>query len=161
MINLILVRHAKSDWNFDLTDKMRPIQERGIIDSNLVSKEFIDFLPNSYTFISSTAQRARQTALIFAENFKYPNSNIHFIEELYTFDENQLEQVIKSLKNDLKTVILFGHNPALTNFVNTFGTIYIDNLPTTGLVWLQFDTDDWGKINKGKAIKIIFPKNLK
>jgi len=58
-------------------------------------------------------------------------------------------------------LIVFGHNAAMTNFVNKFGNVFIDNLPTSGFVSLQFDTDDWEKIKKGKTKKIIVPKDLK
>ena len=72
-----------------------------------------------------------------------------------------MEKVIKSSNNIFETIILFGHNEAITNFVNKFGDIFIDHVPTAGFVALQFDTDDWAKINKGKTKKILFPKNLK
>ncbi|MEY2869533.1 MAG: hypothetical protein RIR01_2030, partial [Bacteroidota bacterium] len=59
------------------------------------------------------------------------------------------------------SVILFGHNAAITNFVNKFGDVFIDNVPTSGFVSLQFDTDSWDSISKGKTKKIIMPKDLK
>ena len=110
---------------------------------------------------SSTAKRASETAIIFAQNFLYPIENIVFKEELYTFDENNLERIVKSLNNKYDNVILFGHNEAITNFVNKFGDIFIDNVSTSGLVSLQFDTDDWQNIHNGKTLKVLFPKDLK
>jgi phosphohistidine phosphatase len=80
---------------------------------------------------------------------------------LYTFDERQLEKVIKSCDNSFESVILFGHNEAITNFVNKFGDVFIDNVPTSGFVSLQFDSDSWDTIDKGKTNKTIFPKDLK
>lgn len=109
---------------------------------------------------SSTAARASETALIFAQNISYPLS-IVFKDDLYTFDEKQLEKVIKSCDNSLESVILFGHNEAITNFVNKFGDVFIDNVPTSGFVSLQFDAESWDTINKGKTHKTIFPKDLK
>ena len=109
----------------------------------------------------STAKRAQETALIFAQNFSYPIKSIVFKEELYTFDVNQLEKVIKSLNNDSESVILFGHNEAITNFVNKFGDIFIENVPTSGFVSLKFNSETWQSIEKGKTMKIIFPKDLK
>ena len=82
-------------------------------------------------------------------------------EDLYTFDENQLEKVIKSLNNDLENVILFGHNEAITNFVNKFGDIFIENVPTSGLVWIKFDCLEWKLLKKGKTQKVVFPRDLK
>jgi len=58
-------------------------------------------------------------------------------------------------------LIIFGHNAAITNFVNKFGDIKIDNVPTCGFVSLQFKSGYWEKIQKGETKKIIIPKDLK
>ena len=161
MKNLILIRHGKSSWEDPIKDIDRPLNQRGVNEANLVASNCLRFLPPTYVLWSSVAKRASQTALIFAQNILYPIESIVFKQELYTFDENNLEKVIKSGNNLSETIILFGHNEAITNFVNKFGDIFIDNVPTAGFVALQFDTDDWKKINRGKTKKILFPKNLK
>lgn len=161
MKNLILVRHAKSSWEAPLNDRDRPLSKNGLQAAHLVSSYVSKYLPKTYLFWSSVAERASQTALIFAQNLSYPIESIIYKEDLYTFDENQLTKVIKSCKNDFDNVILFGHNGAITNFVNKFGDVFIENVPTSGFVSLQFDVDDWGAIQKGKTLKIIVPKDLK
>ena len=161
MKNLILIRHAKSSWNNPCQDINRPLEQRGIDDAHLVASNCIKFLPSTIVIHSSSAKRARETALIFAKTILYPFESIVFRDDLYTFDENKLEDIIKSIGNDFENVILFGHNEAITNFVNKFGDIFIDNVPTSGLVWLEFETDNWEKIRNGKTKKTIFPRNLK
>jgi phosphohistidine phosphatase len=161
MKNLFLIRHAKSSWEAPLRDIDRPLDHKGIIDAHLVASNCIQFIPSTYLIWCSLAKRTQETAIIFAQTFLYPIESIVFKEELYTFDVNQLEKVIKSCSNDFENVILFGHNDAITNFVDKFGDVFIGHVPTAGFVWLQFDTDSWGEINKGKTKKIIFPKNLK
>jgi len=161
MKNLIVIRHAKSSWEAPLKDIDRPLDQRGINDAHLVAANCIKFIPSTYIMWSSPAKRASETALIFAQNISYPIESIDFKDELYTFDENQLEKVIKSCSNVFESVILFGHNEAITNFVNKFGDVFIDHVPTSGFVSLQFDTDNWEKINKGRTKKTIFPKKIK
>ncbi len=161
MKNLILVRHAKSSWETPLKDRDRPLSKNGLQAAHLVSSYVSKYLPKTYLFWTSVAERASQTALIFAQNLSYPIESIIYKEELYTFDENQLAKVIKSCKNELDSVILFGHNGAITNFVNKFGDVFIENVPTSGFVSLQFDVDDWSAIEKGKTLKVIVPKDLK
>ncbi|QSW88275.1 MULTISPECIES: histidine phosphatase family protein [Flavobacterium] len=161
MKNLILIRHAKSSWEAPLKDFDRPLMKRGIKDAHEVSVNISDYLPKTYIIWSSTAARATETALIFAQNISYPIESIVFKDELYTFDVKQLEKVIKSCDNSLESVILFGHNEAITNFVNKFGDVFIDNVPTSGFVSLQFDSESWDGIDKGKTHKTIFPKDLK
>ena len=161
MKNLILVRHAKSSWEAPLKDIDRPLEQRGIKDAHLVATNCVDYVPPIFVMWSSTAKRASETALMFAQNILYPVESIVFKEELYTFDVNQLEKVVKSCSNFFENVILFGHNEAITNFVNKFGDIFIENVPTSGFVSLEFATDNWEKIAKGKTQKIIFPKKIK
>ena len=161
MKNLILVRHAKSSWETPLKDRDRPLSKNGLQAAHLVSSYVSKYLPKTYLFWTSVAERASQTALIFAQNLSYPIESIIYKEELYTFDENQLAKVIKSCKNEFDSVILFGHNGAITNFVNKFGDVFIENVPTSGFVSLQFDVEDWSAIEKGKTLKVIVPKDLK
>jgi len=161
MKNLILIRHAKSSWEAPLKDFDRPLMKRGILDAHDVSANISNFLPKTYIIWSSSAARASETALIFAQNISYPIESIIFKDDLYTFDDKQLEKVIKSCDNSLESIILFGHNEAITNFVNKFGDVFIENVPTSGFVSLQFDTESWDNINKGKTHKTIFPKDLK
>lgn len=161
MKNLILVRHAKSSWETPLQDRDRPLSKRGVMAAHLVSSHVADFLPKTYLFWSSVAERASQTAIVFAQNLAYPVESILYKEELYTFDEKELTKAIQSCQNDYESIILFGHNGAITNFVNKFGDVYIDNVPTAGFVSLQFDVNDWKSITKGKTLKFIVPNDLK
>jgi len=161
MKNLIVIRHAKSSWDAPLKDIDRPLDNRGIKDAHRIALRAVKHLPKTFLMFSSTAKRASETAIIFAQNFLYPVGNIVFKEELYTFDENSLERVVKSFDNKYDNVILFGHNEAITNFVNKFGDIYIENVPTSGFVSLKFDSDNWQFIDRGRTIKTLFPKDLK
>lgn len=159
--NLILIRHAKSSWEIPINDIDSPLNERGIADAHLVAKNCQKWIPPNSVLWCSTAKRTKETAIIFAETILYPVESIVFKEELYTFDENQLEKFIKSIKDTFENVILFVHNEAITNFVNEFGDVFIDHIPTAGFVWLELDVDSWKKIKKGKTKKTIFSKNLK
>ena len=161
MKNLILIRHAKSSWDEPVSDKDRKLTEGGKNDAALVSLESRNLLNGEFLLFSSNARRAYETATIFATNYSVPLNQIIINEDLYTFDENQLEKVIKSLNNDLENVILFGHNEAITNFVNKFGDIFIENVPTSGLVWIKFDCLEWKLLKKGKTQKVVFPRDLK
>ncbi len=158
MKKLIIIRHAKSSWEAPLKDIDRPLTKKGILDVHYISEKCRKYLPSKFIIWSSTAKRASETALIFAQTILYPLENIVYKEDLYTFELHKLENVIKSCSNDFENVILFGHNEAITNFVNKFGDIKINNVPTAGFVSIEFDSDSWENINIGKTKKIIFPK---
>lgn len=161
MKNLILIRHAKSSWEAPLLDKDRPLTKGGIVDAHFVAEKTIGNLPKTFLILSSTAKRASEMAMIFAQTFSYPLESIIFKNDLYTFEVNQLEKIVKKFDDLYDCVILFGHNEAITDFVNKFGNIEIFNVPTSGMVSIEFESNSWVNIKKGKTIKTIFPKDFK
>lgn len=161
MKNLILIRHGKSSWDLPVQDHDRPLTTRGILDAHLTSDEFKKFLPKRFILWTSTARRTFDTALIFAQNYLIPEELLLTDKKLYTFDCKSLTHVIKKINNAHESLILFGHNNAITDFVNKFGDTYIEKVPTSGIVVLKFDQDNWKDIQNGKVIKTIFPKDLK
>jgi phosphohistidine phosphatase len=161
MKNLILIRHAKSSWETPSKDIDRPISQRGIHDANIIFSQLNVFLPKTFLVWSSPAKRARETAMIFSQNLSIPYESVIINENLYTFDSKNLEEAIKKCENRFDSLILFGHNEAITDFVNKFGDLYIDNVPTAGFVSISFEQNDWNAIHKGKTIKTLFPRQLK
>jgi phosphohistidine phosphatase len=161
MKNLILIRHAKSSWEAPLKDKDRPLTNRGILDAHFVAQQTIEHLPKAFVIWSSTAKRARETAMIFTQTFSCPLESIIFKDDLYTFEASQLEKIVKNCNDLYDCVILFGHNEAITDFVNKFGNTEIFNVPTSGMVSIEFEGNAWGNLKNGKTIKTIFPKDFK
>ena len=161
MKNLILIRHAKSSWDAPIDDKQRFLSTRGVKDAHLISQHINALIPKVNLIWSSTAKRASETAIIFAQNLNWPLESIIFKEGLYTFDCSKLEKEIKQCADEYENVILFGHNEAITEFVNKFGNVFIDNVPTTGFVSISFPEDSWTKIKNGKTTKTLFPRDLK
>jgi phosphohistidine phosphatase len=161
MKNLFLIRHAKSSWDNPIQDINRSISARGIQDAHLIASKLVSFVPSSYIVWCSKAKRTIETAYIFSDYLSIPLETIYFTEDLYTFDDKDLLKIIKKCKNLHDNLILFGHNEAITNFVNKFGDLYIENVPTSGVVALQFDSEDWKNISKGKTITTLFPSQFK
>ena len=161
MKNLILIRHSKSSWDAPVQDIDRSISKRGVRDAHLIASKSVNIVPKSYIVWSSRAKRTTETAYIFSQYLSIPLETIYFTADLYTFDDKKLLQIIKKCKNEHDSLILFVHNEAITNFVNKFGDLYIDNVPTSGLVALQFDSNDWEDLGKGKTITTLFPSQFK
>lgn len=161
MKKLILVRHGKSSWNEDLPDDERPLKKRAFKDADLVINAFSTFVKPPMTLWSSYAVRALTTAKIFKEKLQIPDDNFVVKEALYTFDGAQLLQVIMSCDDDIDTLMIFGHNPAMTSVVNRLGDQDFNNVPTTGLCMIEFKTNSWKEIKNGKTLLYLFPKNLR
>ena len=161
MKKLILVRHAKSSWENNLSDHDRPLNDRGIADAILVSNHIKESDFSADLVLSSDAVRAKTTAKIFVENLQIEASIFHLENDLYDFSGSQLLHLIKNCDNSINTLMIFGHNHAVTAFVNTFGDIPIDNVPTCGVVSIVFDIDNWENIAKGETVSTLFPRDLK
>lgn len=161
MKKLILVRHGKSSWNEDLPDDERPLKKRAYKDADLVINAFSNFAKTPMTLWSSYAVRALTTANIFRERLEIPEDRFEVKEDLYTFNSGKLLQVIRSCDDDVDTLMIFGHNPAMTSVVNRLGDQEFDNIPTTGLCMIEFKTNSWKEIEKGKTLLYLFPKNLR
>ena len=58
--------------------------------------------------------------------------------------------------------MLFGHNPGLTDFANYLSPGLTNNLPTAGVVSVQFDREDWMLYERPKAELIYhdYPKKV-
>ncbi|MGJ5641553.1 SixA phosphatase family protein [Formosa sp. S-31] len=161
MKSIILVRHGKSSWEYDVSDTFRPLKNVGISNTKKVVKKFQEvsnIVPEAV--FSSHAKRALDTARIFVENSKIKLPEIQIKEQLYDFGGSQLVHFIKGLDDNIDTVLIFGHNNAFTNFANAYGSETIVNVPTSGLVHIDVEIDCWSSLQTGITILTLFPKYL-
>ena len=156
---LSLIRHAKSSWNLPLEDKLRPLNEVGIQRAIVMREHVQSIIKDADYVFSSPAVRARSTANLMLEGLPIKQNAFEIIPELYTFDVRQLETFVKKLPSSLTHVFLFGHNSAITDFVNKFGDRYIENVPTSGWVTIEFDCENWSQIQKGKTVRFRTPRD--
>ena len=161
MKTLYLVRHAKSSWEHDVIDHERPLNNRGFKDADLVSSHLKNTLETPNLVISSDAMRAKTTAMIFAKNLGINEDDIVLNHQLYDFSGRDLTEVISNCDDIIHTLMVFGHNHAMTAFVNTYGDEYTGNVATSGFTHIKFDIDTWKDLKQGKTIQTLYPKQLK
>ncbi|WP_242087335.1 SixA phosphatase family protein [Aestuariivivens sediminis] len=161
MKTLILIRHAKSSWEHDVIDHERPLNDRGYRDAKLVSNHISTKNLTPDLVLVSDATRTRLTADAFIEAFPISMDKVQYNYDLYDFSGYNLTKVIKNCPNDINQLMVFGHNHAITAFVNTYGSKYIDNVPTCGVVVIDFDIQYWENLKQGITREVIFPKHLK
>ncbi len=161
MKTIVLIRHAKSSWDHDVSDLNRPLSKRGFTDANLVSKAFGAYNFNPEAIFSSPANRALTTCQLFMDNLGLEKKLLTIDQELYDFGGNQVRRFIKSLDDDLDKIMIFGHNHAFTSLANSFGDADIDNLPTSGLVMIEFNVNQWQEVSQGETKMILKPKDFK
>lgn len=155
MKQLILIRHGKSNWDAPSADKDRTLAARGIRDAAIMATALVPTLPGTYTVWSSTAVRAASTMRIFAGNTGFGPADIVLKNELYTFELRALEKTISGCAEDINCLLVFGHNEAITDFVNKHGDKAIENVPTCGIVSIAFDTS-WKALRHGATKMMLF-----
>ena len=158
---MILMRHAKSSWELEVSDEDRPLQERGIRDAHLVAGHFREQGSKVDFVYSSPAIRALHTAGIFVRGIDHPFDRFRVDASLYDFSGERVREFVGQLHDELGTVALFGHNYAFTSLANAWGDRYIENLPTAGLVHIVFQEDRWSSISTGSIKHLLFPKQLR
>ncbi|MGB2088489.1 MAG: SixA phosphatase family protein [Psychroflexus salarius] len=159
---LVLIRHGKSAWsNPNLDDFDRPLKKRATHDAKLVAEAFQKVNSKQFRAITSDAKRAFETAKMFQSHLPNTVIDLEPRHELYTFSPSNLLETILTTSPDIDELMVFGHNPAMTDVANQLGHQFFQNIPTTGLVQLSFDVDDWSQIAEGKTQFYLFPKNLR
>lgn len=147
MKKLTLVRHAKSSWkDSSLSDHDRPLNKRGKQDSIRMSKWYAQLNEKPDLLISSTALRARKTMIRFQDAFDINEANVILTRDLYHAYEDEILNVLYGLDDEINSVMLFGHNPGFTYFVNNYSSLSIDNVVTCGITTIEFDVEKWNKI---------------
>lgn len=153
--HLFIVRHAKSDWSFDVSDFDRPLNSRGFKNAPQMAKLLAEYTVNPQLLISSPAKRAITTAQIFAEYLAIPMNEIKLEPRIYEAMPNTLLQIISELDNDIDSVAFFGHNPGLTLLVNYLADENIYNLTTCSIVHIRFDdVADWASVSGGMGTNV-------
>ena len=112
--------------------------------------------------ISSSAVRARRTAKIIAEALKYPAESLQIKKDLYLASAENILELVRSQENNVSDLLLVGHNPGLTELVNRLlPELDLDNLATSGVVAMDFDTKKWSDIDEINAEFAFYdyPKN--
>ncbi|HEY5716922.1 MAG TPA: histidine phosphatase family protein [Motiliproteus sp.] len=147
MKRLLLLRHAKSSWKQpQLADHDRPLNRRGERNCRQLA-DYVSTHPHGCACVhSSTALRARLTAAAIAQD-----TEVQLFKQLYTFTPRALIEHLRQLDDALDSLVLVGHNPALTELVNWLGGDPLGNLPTASWVEFELAIEHWGQLAKGCA----------
>ena len=163
MKELILVRHAKSSWkDSTLRDHERPLNKRGKRDVPEMGERLArsGYAPD--LMVSSSAVRALDTARTIAGELGYRRERIAVEDRLYHAGVAELLQVIRGVDDSVDSLMLFGHNPGLTDLANHLGPREIFNMPTCAVLHLRFQAENWAAVGNepGDEILYDYPKRV-
>ena len=156
----VMVRHAKSSWEFNLQDRERPLDDKGVKDAILVGQELNRHNLHIDQVFSSPAKRAFDTAFLMVSELGLSTQNIQIEEDLYDFVGEQSLSFVLSLRNNFHTIMTFGHNHACTHLAQSLGNCTKANIPTATAVIFHFDVSLWSDIQQCNCTSIR-PKTLR
>ena len=99
--------------------------------------------------------------MIFADVLKYPHGDIRILTKLYDATTQSYLSAIQSLPDQYTTVLLFAHNPTISQTMEVLAGLEHQELPTAGMAHIQFTHDSWSECaaKSGKLMTLDYPKN--
>lgn len=154
---LILIRHAKSSWDDPgLSDFERSLNDRGKKDAPMMADRLHERGIKVDAFITSPAKRAKRTAEQFAKRYKKNVGDLILKTELYMAGEETFLKLMEKLDDQMDCVVMFSHNPGITDFANRLADVKIDNIPTCGVFAVSIDAKKWSKVREAKKNFLFF-----
>lgn len=146
MKTLLILRHGKAEpRNYDEKDFNRKLSASGRLQAEMTGNAIATREGTPDIIYSSSALRALETARIVAEKVSYSPENIRIDGELYMATSLWLRYLLGNIDDEIKSCLLVGHNPGLTDLINHFG-VRLDHLPTASVAAFQFNVDSWKEI---------------
>ena len=148
MKKIYFLRHAKSSWDdFALKDFDRPLATRGIQDADLMGNYFRSKKIKLDVVFSSPSKRTIETLEHF---FQLEKPNIKFEESIYHASLDDILSVLFSIPEDIKNIMVVGHNPSMHEISEYLSNKFIRKYPTCCLA--GFTTDkNWNDLSQGSV----------
>lgn len=164
MKKLYIIRHAKSSWeNPLLNDYDRDLNDRWKEDVKIIWKKLKEqkILPDK--IFCSPAKRAKKTCKAICEKIWYSFDKVKFDERIYTYHMKWIDfylSCIKEINNKYDDVFIIGHNNAWNELVAYLLWKDVFDMPTCGVICINFDIDSWEDISDKKWEQefFIYPK---
>ncbi|MFF6780712.1 histidine phosphatase family protein [Streptomyces sp. NPDC012510] len=167
---LVVLRHAKSAWPMGVPDHERPLAPRGRRDAPAAGRALLeaDCLPD--LAVCSTAVRARHTWELAAAQWGTPPS-VRYDRRAYAADVPKLLRVVREAPDEVRTLLLIGHNPGLEELVLDLAGDALDDalddvrtkFPTSAIAFLSWRGETWASLAPGTALltDMIVPRGKK
>jgi phosphohistidine phosphatase len=160
-----LLRHAKSAWNTShQTDHDRPLNDRGERAAKTMAGHIATHSLRPGVILCSTATRTRQTMAPVVKALGEPTPQILLENDLYLASEEALLERLQALADDIKTVLLIGHNDGIGELANALAghgpppalERLREKFSTGALATLRLATGPWSTLAPGSCELLAF-----
>jgi phosphohistidine phosphatase len=113
---LVLVRHGKSSWDYDVDDHERPLSGRGRRDAEALGRFLSQRSMSADLVLCSTAMRTKQT-WDYAKAGGAAAGEIQYLREIYHAWVPELLTMIREVPDEIHTLLVLGHAPGIPDLV--------------------------------------------
>jgi phosphohistidine phosphatase len=148
---ICLIRHGKAvPKNVGLSDLERSLVPEGITEAARVARALTKKRIYFDLLLSSPADRALETAHIFAEYLGYPALKIQIVPALYEdASPTGLIAAVKNLDDTIERVALFGHNPHFAGLATHLVPELDRDIAKGGALCISARLSSWAQLRKG------------
>lgn len=152
---LVIVRHAHTfDPAPGQQDHTRELTQEGKTEARRSAEWLKEEGSLPKKIVASFASRTQATAAIFAEVLLKNATAFEAETELYRATETDLLDFIRHHFDEEESILLVGHNPAVTQLAIRLGATAVSYLPPASVIVLSFEITHWNelKFHAGKLI---------
>lgn len=171
MLNLLLLRHAKSSWDDpSLDDFDRPLTKRGTKAAAAIGQYLDQAKLAPSLVLCSTAVRTRATLTLVLREIDAPAPQVVFEEAFYLAPANVLLDRLRECEARHATVMIVAHNPGIHALaLELAGDGPREHLaqlamqfPTAALARLTLRLASWDAVRpaSGELIEFVLPRKL-
>ena len=156
MKKIYILRHAEAASGHD--DFNRELNGNGYRQVAMLGKKLVEEGCQTDKIIASSAIRTLTTAELIAEQISFDKSQIEYSKELYNATVRIWLQKIQEIEEDVKNILLVGHNPHISYLVELLSGEAFEGLGTAQLALLETDKT-WNEITEKttKLLKVLTP----
>ncbi|MDX1638770.1 MAG: histidine phosphatase family protein [Balneolaceae bacterium] len=164
MKQILLLRHAKSSHEIpQLKDFDRPLASRGQKDAPRMGTflKKTGYLPGH--IVSSPAERAKETTTLCLTAAGLDEEIVSWNDDLYYGSVTDYREAIQGAPDNIKRVMLVGHNPNMEELANLLAGNGNIRVPTAALICFEQPANRWQQVKPGLTqLKwMVIPRLLK
>lgn len=147
MLKVILMRHAAAQLEqYGKNDRDRTISMEGMHELDALRSHLKFKFDDLSLVYCSNVKRTRQT-LEGIRQFLPHNVAVQYEDSLYQASADSLWHKVQTTSPSYKTIMIIGHNPALSNLLSSIQTPPFQVFPTAGIVMLTSTMKKWHEVN--------------
>lgn len=152
MKKLIIVRHGDFvKGNPFVPDIGCPLSREGKHQVAAAAARFAELGVQPDQILISPSRRTGESAEIFGRKLGISKKNIRVKKEMFEAEKPEIVRIVHRLDDSLNTVMLVGHDPAMSALLHHLVTTDVYNLKAASYAVLEINADRWMETAFGKV----------